>query len=112
MYQFSQRFKLTTYVLMALGLLGLAYGFLSAPSTVEEAKAMVAAHDAAGHGSDHADASHASEDSHAAEAAHTDDFAHGSADAHAAGHGGMASHAEDHDAAHDKHVFDQMRNRP
>ena len=119
MYQFSQRFKLTTYVLMALGLLGLAYGFLSAPSTVEEAKAMVAAHDSAGHGSEHADASHAAEGSHATESDHAEDAAHGSIDTHAteshaqpAEHGEMAAHAGDHDAAHDKHVFDQMRNRP
>ncbi|MGA0383848.1 MAG: quinol:cytochrome C oxidoreductase, partial [Flavobacteriaceae bacterium] len=53
MYQFSQRFKITTFVLMGLGLLGLAYGFLSAPSTVEEAKAIVAAPAADGHGDAH-----------------------------------------------------------
>jgi len=77
MYQFSQRFKLTTYVLMALGLLGLAYGFLSAPSTVEEAKAMVAAHDSAGHGSAHAeDAAHGSADTHATES-HAQPAEHG-----------------------------------
>jgi hypothetical protein len=78
MYQFSQRLKLTTYILMALGLLGLAYGFLSAPSTVEDAKAIIAAH---------------------------------GEDSHATGHE-TAAHAEDHDAAHDQHLLDQMRNRP
>jgi hypothetical protein len=115
MYQFSQRFKITTFVLMGLGLLGLAYGFLSAPSTVEEAKAIVAAHAADGHGdghgsnSDHGNATHES-------AAH-DDYGtaqHQSDDAHAAseGHHEAATVAEDHHAEHDQHVFDQMRNRP
>ena len=42
MYQFSQRFKITTLILMGLGLLGLGYGFMSAPSTIEEAKAIMA----------------------------------------------------------------------
>jgi hypothetical protein len=104
MYQFSQRFKLTTYVLMALGLLGLAYGFLSAPSTVEEAKAMVAAHDSDGHGSDHADESHTAADAHSAEAAHAQD-------SHVPGYE-TAAHADDHETAHDQHLLDQMRNRP
>ena len=63
---------------MALGLLGLAYGFLSAPSTVEDAKAIIAAH---------------------------------GEDSHATGHE-TAAHAEDHDAAHDQRLLDQMRNRP
>lgn len=99
MYQFSQRLKITTYILMALGLLGLAYGFLSAPSTVEDAKAIIAAHDSDGHSSEHSDASHtATEDAYAE-------------DSHATGHE-TAAHAEDHDATHDQHLLDQMRNRP
>lgn len=69
--------------MMAVGALFLATGFLSAPSTIEEAKAIVASHDD-GHGS-----SHGEETGHATE-----------------------SRGESHDAAHDKHLLDQLKNRP
>ncbi len=53
MYTFSNRLKIASFILMAVGLLGIGVGFMSAPSTVEEAKAMVASHDD-GHGDAHA----------------------------------------------------------
>jgi hypothetical protein len=71
---------------MALGLVGMGIGFVSAPSTVEEAKAMVAAHDD-GHGGGHGEAAHAA----------------AGADAHADG---------DHSASHDEHLLHQLQNRP
>ena len=50
MYTFSNRLRLGSFIAMAVGLIFLGIGFVSAPSTVEEAKAMVAtAHDD-GHG--------------------------------------------------------------
>ena len=83
MYTLSNRLKIGSIILMTLGLLGLAFGFQSAPSTVEEAKAMVAAHDD-GHGGGHGE-----------EAAHTT-----TEDAH-------------YDAAaHDEHLLHQLQNRP
>ncbi|GAB5538974.1 MAG: quinol:cytochrome C oxidoreductase [Salibacteraceae bacterium] len=83
MYTFSNRLKIGSFIMMAVGALFLATGFLSAPSTIEEAKAIVASHDD-GHGSSHGEeAGHASE-----------------------------SHGEGHDAAHDKHLLDQFKNRP
>ena len=57
MYQFSKNLKIVSLSLMLMGALALGIGFLSAPSTVEEAKAMVA--DAHGHGG------HDTHDSHA-----------------------------------------------
>ena len=48
MYQFSKNLKIVSLCLMVVGALALGIGFLSAPNTVEEAKAMVA--DAHGHG--------------------------------------------------------------
>ncbi|TNF75059.1 MAG: quinol:cytochrome C oxidoreductase, partial [Bacteroidetes bacterium] len=57
MYTFSNRLKIGSLILMALGLLGMGIGFVSAPSTVEEAKAMVASHDD-GHGGGHEAAAH------------------------------------------------------
>ncbi|MCW5516259.1 quinol:cytochrome C oxidoreductase [Muriicola sp. Z0-33] len=52
MYTFSNRLKIGSIILMILGAIGLGIGFVSAPSTVEEAKEMVAAQDD-GHGGGH-----------------------------------------------------------
>ena len=41
-YKFSNRVRNFSVILMALGIIGLAYGFLSAPSSLEEAHAMIA----------------------------------------------------------------------
>ena len=103
MYNFTQRLKIITYVLMGLGLIGLTIGFLNAPSTVAEAQAMVAdAH--GGHGGDHGD----------------DHAVAGQTDDHAGDHAGESTHADDHgddhgDAhgdAHDEHLLHQLQNKP
>ncbi len=86
MYTFSNRLKIASFILMAVGVLGIGIGFVSAPGTVEEAKAMVAAHDD-GHG-----------DSHGEEASQ----------AMASDHG----EAADHSGAHDEHLLHQLQNRP
>jgi len=79
---------------MALGILGMGVGFVSVPSSPEEAKAMVAAHDD-GHG-----------DSHAEEGEHP-----AAASEHPAEDAGHAVVSE-HDAAHDEHLMHQLQNRP
>ena len=49
-YRFSNRLKNFSRILMILGIIGLAYGFLSAPSNLEEAQAMVSdSHHEEGH---------------------------------------------------------------
>lgn len=59
MYTFSNRLKIASFILMAVGVLGIGIGFVSAPGTVEEAKAMVVINDD-GHGDSHGEeASHA-----------------------------------------------------
>ena len=88
MYTFSNRLKIGSLVLMALGVLGMAIGFVSAPSTVEEAKAMVASH-GDGHGGDH-----------------------GTAVADGAAHAGQAHGDETHATDHDEHLLHQLQNRP
>ncbi|MGB3142485.1 MAG: quinol:cytochrome C oxidoreductase [Maribacter sp.] len=88
MYTLSNRLKITSIVLMIVGLLGIIGGFVMAPSTVEEAKAMVASHDG-----EHGDA-------HTEEA--TAQMEHGSAE----------THGEEHDASHDEHLLHQLQNRP
>ena len=86
MYTFSNKLKIGSLILMALGLLGMGIGFVSAPATVAEAKAMVAdAHDD-GHGGGHEET--------AAPAEH-----------------GNAAHAdESHEAEHDLHLLHQLKN--
>ena len=98
MYTFSNRLKIGSFIAMGLGLIFLAIGFVSAPSTVEEAKAIVASAHGDGHGGDHAEAV---ED-------HGGDQSHGEA----AAHGEEASHDEGHDASHDEHLLHQLQNRP
>ena len=54
MYTFTNKLRNFSISLMVIGFLGLVYGFLTVPDTVEEASAMVAdAH----HGEDHGEAS-------------------------------------------------------
>lgn len=69
---------------MAVGVLGIGIGFMAAPSTVEEAKAIVA-----GHGDGHGEA-HAVEESHGAE----------------------MEHGDAHDSSHDEHLLHQLQNKP
>lgn len=86
MYTFSNRLRITSFVLMAVGILGIGIGFVTAPSSVTEAKAMIASQ-ADGHGEGHgAESAHAGEDA--------------------------AAHGEAHSAEHDEHLLHQLQNRP
>ena len=64
-YKFSNQIKVLSISLILVGLLGILYGFYTAPSTVEEAKEIVASmshdsdHGGSGYGeSDHGDSDH------------------------------------------------------
>ncbi|MAD96337.1 MAG: quinol:cytochrome C oxidoreductase [Flavobacteriaceae bacterium] len=101
MYQFSKNLKLTAFGLIIVGLLGIGYGFYSAPSTVEEAKAMVADHGS--HDDGHGTATHSGDTDHSTSAvAHSENKEH--KNDHASGH--------HDDAKHDQHLLDQLKNRP
>lgn len=86
---------------MALGILGMGVGFVSVPSTPEEARAMVTAHDDDGHGGTHAE-----ESEHPAAAGEHPDAAE-----HPAEEAGHAAESE-HGASHDEHLMHQLQNRP
>jgi hypothetical protein len=86
MYTFSKKLKLFSFALMIFGAIGLTYGFLSAPSTVEEAKAMVADAHGASHGDSHGETTHHEADAHHNEAGH--------------------------DSSHDEHLLHQLQNKP
>ncbi len=94
MYTISNRLKMSSIVLMVVGLLGIGYGFMTAPATVDEAKEMVAAHSDNGHG-----------DSHDTETAHAEpsEGHHAAVEEH---------HDSAHDSAHDEHVLHQLQNKP
>ena len=49
MYTFSKKLKTTALILMILGFVGIVYGFLSAPKTLEEAEKIVAEAHHGGH---------------------------------------------------------------
>ena len=55
MYTFSSKLRMSAIILMIVGLLGIGYGFISAPKTVEEAKARVSDshHDVVHHNNGH-----------------------------------------------------------
>lgn len=107
MYQFSKNLKLTAFGLIIVGLLGIGYGFYSAPKTVEEAKAMVA--HSGDHGNDHGTA-HGDDHGDTKKDAHKD-ATHN--DAHAKDSHAKDGHAtEGHEDEHGEHLLHQMQNRP
>lgn len=61
MYTISKNLKLTAIILMVVGAIGLIYGFINVPSSVEEVHEILASSDAHGH----ADEAHAHDDEHA-----------------------------------------------
>ncbi|MEJ6775642.1 MAG: quinol:cytochrome C oxidoreductase [Flavobacteriia bacterium] len=105
MYTFPNKLRNLAIAFMVIGFLGLAYGFITAPSTIEDAKAMVASSHGDGHGESH-DAAPA--DSHGEETSHAISESHEtSSEEH-----GTTSHEEGHDTSHDEHLFHQLSNKP
>ena len=106
MYTFPNKLRNLAIAFMVIGFLGLAYGFINAPKTIEEAKAMVASSHGEGHGESHDETTttnHSEEDTHAVSESH-ETFV---VDDHAS-----SSHQETHDSSHDEHLFHQLSNKP
>ncbi len=101
MYTFSNRLRNLAIAFMVIGFLGLVYGFFTAPKTIEEAKAIVAA---SAHGDEHG----ASHDDASVEAHHDTTDAHGTD----ASHESLAAEEGGHEISHDEHVFHQLSNKP
>tara|TARA_B110000261_G_scaffold121769_1_gene135821 strand:- start:2794 stop:4152 length:1359 start_codon:yes stop_codon:yes gene_type:complete len=99
MYKFTKNIKIFSLTLIILGALGLGYGFYSAPSSVEEAKAMV---------------SNLHEDSHGDESLSHDidknEVIHKKQEDHS-NSSVLDSHSSE-DSSHDKHLLNQLQNRP
>ena len=70
MYTFSSKLKTLSFILMAVGILGIGYGFYTAPKDIQEVEALLAAESHGGHGeakhevSAEAVAAHDATDSH------------------------------------------------
>ena len=106
MYTFPNKLRNLAIAFMVIGFLGLAYGFINAPKTIEEAKAMVASSHGDGHGESHDETTttnHGEEDTHVVSESHETSVV----DDHAS-----SSHQETHDSSHDEHLFHQLSNKP
>ncbi|MFE3846446.1 quinol:cytochrome C oxidoreductase [Flavobacterium sp. LB3P45] len=94
MYTFSSKLKTFSFVLMAVGLLGIGYGFLTAPKDIQEVEKILASETHGGHG----EAKH--EVSIPAEEAHAE-----------MGKINEVKEAAEH-KAHAEHVLHQLQNKP
>ncbi|MGI9312370.1 MAG: quinol:cytochrome C oxidoreductase [Alphaproteobacteria bacterium] len=95
---------------MIIGLIGLGYGFLSAPSSISEAKEMVSdSHHSDDHSSSTTNQIH-DNSKHASSSNHIEKSSHDSGDHKNKSHNN--SHAEDHTIDHDEHLLHQLQNRP
>ncbi len=107
MYTLSKNLKLIPIILMVVGAIGLAIGFTTTPSTIEEVKEQLASHHDA-HGAVHAPAAaHGAHNN--AEHGHGHDT-HKVADTHGA-HAAKSHDAHDSDK-HYEHVLHQLQNKP
>ena len=106
MYTFPNKLRNLAIAFMVIGFLGLAYGFINAPKTIEEAKAMVASSHGESHGESHDETTttipgeentHAVSESHETSVVNDHD---------------SSSHQETNDSSHDEHLFHQLSNKP
>ncbi|MEZ7497440.1 quinol:cytochrome C oxidoreductase [Flavobacterium sp. Arc3] len=65
MYTFSSKLKTFSFILMAVGLLGIGYGFYTAPKDIQEVEKILAAESHGGHGEAKHEVAAESEEAHA-----------------------------------------------
>lgn len=109
MYTFPNKLRNLAITLMIVGFLGLTYGFLNAPSTLEESKSMVSANHGDGH-SESGSGDHGTISEHQTDSQHdTKEIVHGSESTHS----DSKTHQDvSHYLDHDEHVFHQLSNKP
>ncbi|QLG44558.1 quinol:cytochrome C oxidoreductase [Costertonia aggregata] len=104
MYTISNRLKIGSIILMVVGAIGIAWGFLAAPSTEAEAMEMISAH-GNGHGGDHGGS-----------VPHLDKgegVAHGTVIEKSGSHAEDGVHVDEgHAMLHEEHVLHQLQNKP
>jgi hypothetical protein len=94
MYTFSSKLKTFSIILMAAGLLGIGYGFLTAPKDIHEVESMLASENHGGHGEVKHEATEAAGESHVAVESHNE-----------------VKDASEHNE-HLTHVLHQLQNKP
>ena len=120
MYQFSGKLKTVSLALILLGALGIAYSFLSAPKTIEDAKEIIANQSSHGdsHGASHADVTIEEHKTEMVEEAHAHDKdSHNEVADENHGeikevHTEAVSHDVNHEDEHAEHVLHQLQNKP
>ena len=110
MYTFPNKLRNLAFTSMILGFLGLAYGFLAAPSTIEESKSMLISDHHGGH-SESNSAHHEEISGHNTSNLDSVEKTEYSSEN---SHGNSQDHHESgsHDSEHDEHVFHQLSNKP
>ena len=125
MYTFSSKLKTFSLILMAVGLLGIGYGFYTAPKDIKEVEALLAAESHGGH----AAVKHEATEAHDTKAEAPIEKGHEAADAHEAdqshemkaeapiekAHEATETHEGDAHAEHEAHlthVLHQLQNKP
>ena len=99
MYQFSGKLKKLALALMALGIIGIAIGFISSPSSIDEVKEELHnAHNA-----------HGSHDAHTAVVTNHGEEAHHEKSSHSSDKTHVEESAYD---THAEHLYHQQKNRP
>jgi len=99
MYTLSSKLKLTAIIFMIVGALGLVYGFIAAPSTIEDVKEMMASKE--GH-QESADTKIVGGDTHTTNPEQVE-VEHGTT---------SSAQAEDHGDEHYEHLLHQLQNKP
>ncbi|MBT0607724.1 quinol:cytochrome C oxidoreductase [Aequorivita echinoideorum] len=110
MYTLPRSLKLFSIILVILGVLGIAYGFLTTPKTVEEVKEIMAAEASHGEGHDETHAAEGHDGSHESNFVDTARGEEGYAE-RAIAHEKEA-HEEAHGISHEEHVLHQLQTRP
>jgi len=104
MYKVTKNIKILSFSLMILGLVGLAYGFYTAPHSIEESKAIVASYSHGEHDVDHAVDLEHKDESHSSDHAIVSDHSEEVND--------LDFKSDEHSVSHDEHVYHQLSNRP
>ena len=106
MYTVTKNIKIFSFTLMVIGFIGLAYGFYTAPHSIEESNAIVATYGDHGHSSDHGtDSDHQNNSNHKKDT-------HSSIQDNSLDHKENAHESEEHEVSHEEHVYHQLSNRP
>ena len=99
MYIVTKNIKIFSFTLMAIGFIGLFYGFYTAPHSIEESNAIVASYGDHEHSTDHDSDTHRLNDTN---------------------HKGNSlkqnkedtQESQEHEVSHEEHVYHQLSNRP